>query len=192
MPRAAFSAVAAVSLLFAPFAAFTQQTQASPPPLGTASFTPPESKEKEPLTPEVFAVRASIVNLSEIELSELVLEKSANPDLRQYAAQLIRDHKTAQARLRQIAATAKVALPGTVDEPSRELKEKLAEQTGVEFDRDYVRMTHAGHDKAGTLFEAAAAAPQLDATFKSYAREALRTVQSHGNQADKLLSQLEH
>jgi putative membrane protein len=189
MPRAAFSAVAAVSLLFAPFAAFTQET---PPPLGTASFTPPESKEKEPLTPEVFAVRAALVNLSEIELSELVLEKSANPDLRQYAAQLIRDHKAAQARLRQIAATAKAALPGTVDEPSRELKEKLAEQTGVEFDRDYVRMTHAGHAKAGTLFEAAAAAPQLDATFKSYAREALRTVQSHGNQADKLLTQLEH
>jgi putative membrane protein len=157
----------------------SEQRKESPPPLGTASFTPPESKKQEPLTPENFVVRAAIANMSEIELSELALEKSADPALRKYATQIIQDHKAAQAKLKAVAAPAKIALPGTVDEAHRKQKQALAEKVGVEFDREYVSLMQTGHDEAIKLMSSAAKSQELEASLQGYANETLKTVQRH-------------
>jgi len=190
MSRLSALAIVAAGLMFAPLAASAQDTKEAPP-LGTASFTPPESKNQEPLTPEVFAVRAAVVNMNEIELSELALQKSGDAQLRQYASRVIEDHKASQAKLKKIAANAQVALPGTVDTEHRDQKTKLAEQTGSDFDRQYVQLMHAGHQEAEQLLESAAAAPELAPTFKSYARETLDTVATHRDETAKLMSQLD-
>jgi putative membrane protein len=157
----------------------SQERKASPPPLGTASFIPPESKQREPLTPENFVVRAAIANMSEIELSELALEKSADTSIRKYATQIIQDHKAAQAKLKAVAAPAKIALPGTVDEDHRQQRQALAERVGVEFDREYVALMQSGHDQAIDLMSSAAKSQGLEASLKSYASETLKTVQQH-------------
>lgn len=176
----------AVGLLLVPLGGSAQDTKDSPPPLGTASFIPPESKNKEPLTPEVFVVRAAILNMSEIELSQLALQKTANPKLRQFASRVIQDHQTAQAKLKKIAADAKVALPGTVDEPRREQKEQLAEQVGNDFDRQYIDLMRAGHQEAAQLLQAAASTDRLTPAFQGYAKETLDIVMNHRNETDKL------
>lgn len=189
MSRIPFVLFLAAALLVTSQAASAQDSKDTPPPLGTASFEPPQSKNREPLTPAVFAVRAAVANMSEIELSELALQRSADPQLRQFASQLIQDNKSSQAQLKKIAADAKIALPGTVDEARKRQKGDLAEKTGIDFDRQFVATIHSSHEQAVTLLESASTAPELDATFKSYAREALDKVENHRDAADKLLSQ---
>jgi len=158
-----------------------------PPPLGTASFIPPEGNTKlQPLTPERFVVRAAVTNMAEIELSQLALEKSSDAAIRQYANQLIRDHQAAQAKLKTVAATAKIALPGTVDEDHRKQKQKLEELTGADFDKQYIALMHSGHQQATTLLESASKSTELAAALKNYASETLRTVKMHAAEAEKL------
>jgi putative membrane protein len=165
----------------------TEQRQESPPPLGTASFIPPEGNTQlQPLTPENFVVRAAVTNMAEIELGQLALEKSADPGIRKYATQLIKDHQAAQAKLKGIAAAAKIALPGTVDEEHRAQKQKLAELVGADFDKQYLALMKAGHEQAQKLLEAAGKSADLEAPLKAYASETLATVKAHAVEAGKL------
>jgi putative membrane protein len=167
----------------------TQERKENPPPLGTASFVPPESKKREPLTAENFVVRAAVANMSEIELSELALEKSANPALRKYATQIIQDHRAAQMKLKAVAGAAKIALPGAVDEDRRKRKQALAESAGAEFDRQYIALMQSGHDQAIDLMSSASQSQEIDAPLTRYASETLKTVQHHREQINTLHSQ---
>jgi putative membrane protein len=167
----------------------SQERKENPPPLGTAAFIPPDSKKREPLTPENFVVRAAIANLSEIELSELALKKSADASIRKFATQIIQDHKAAQARLKSVAGAAKIALPGTVDEDHRQQKQALAERVGVEFDREYVSLMQSGHDQAIDLMSSAVKSQELEASLKNYANETLKIVQQHRDRINALHTQ---
>lgn len=178
--------VAALSI--AASTTIAQQTKESPPPLGTASFIPPESKKHEPLTPENFVVRAAIANLAEIQASEMALEKSGDKAVRALATRLVTDHKAAQAKLKRVAGEVKVALPGTVDEDTRKQQTQLKELVGVDFDRSYLDLMHAGHDQALELFKQASQA-NLPPSFKSYASETSKVVQAHRTQLDDLRKQ---
>lgn len=165
-----------------------QQTKESPPPLGTASFIPPEAKKHEPLTPENFIVRAAIANMAEIRASELALEKSADKALRTFASRLIRDHQASQGKLKRVAGEVKVALPGTVDEETRQHHEKLKELVGADFDRAYLDLMLEGHEHALALYEQAGAA-NLPPSFKSFANDAAKVVQGHRTELDNLRQQ---
>jgi putative membrane protein len=165
----------------------TEQRKESPPPLGTASFTPPEGNTQlQPLTPENFVVRAAVTNMAEIELGQLALEKSADSGIRQYATRLIKDHQAAQAKLKGIAAAAKIALPGTVDEEHRAQKQRLAELVGADFDKQYLSLMKTGHERAQKLLETAGKSADLEAPLKTYASETLATVRAHAAEAEKL------
>ena len=164
-----------------------QDRKEPPPPLGTASFTPPEANTKpQPLTPENFVVRAAVTNMAEIELSQLALERSADSAIRKFATQLVKDHQAAQAKLKSIAAAAKIALPGAVDDEHRMQKEKLAELVGADFDKQYVTLMHSGHERAQKLLEGASKSVDLDASLQGYASQTLATVKTHAAEAAKL------
>jgi putative membrane protein len=186
MSRSRPAALLVALALFTTFAA-SQDRKEPPPPLGTASFTPPEGNTKlQPLTPETFVVRAAVTNMAEIELGQLALGKSADEAVRKFATQLIKDHQAAQGKLKSIAKTAKIALPGTVDEEHRRQKEQLSELVGAEFDKQFVALMHSGHQQAIGLFQSAGSAGDLDVALKNYASEALSTVNVHAAEAERL------
>jgi putative membrane protein len=173
-------------VVFSTFAV-AQDRKEAPPPLGTASFIPPEGNTKlQPLTPENFVTRAAVANLAEIDLSQMALDKSTNADIRKFATQIIKDHQAAQAKLKQIAGAQKIALPGSVDEERRKQREKLKELSGAEFEKQYVALMHTGHKEAAGLMEAATKSNDLDSAFKTYASETLQTVRNHTAAAEKL------
>ena len=162
-----------------------QQTKESPPPLGTASFTPPESKKHEPLTPENFVVRAAVTNLAEIDASELALKKSGDANIRALAKRLIADHRAAHAKLKSVAAEGKIALPGTVDEDHRRQAQQLKELVGADFDLAYLEHMQAGHEAALQLYKQAADA-NLPASHKQYASSTAQVVEGHRDALNKL------
>jgi putative membrane protein len=173
-------------VVFSTFAT-AQDRKEAPPPLGTASFIPPEGNTKlQPLTPENFVTRAAVTNLAEIDLSQMALDKSTNVDIRKFATQIIKDHQAAQAKLKQVAGAQKIALPGSVDEERRKQREQLKELTGAEFEKQYVALMHTGHDEAAGVLEAAVKSNELDSSLKNYANDTLQTVRSHQAEVQKL------
>jgi putative membrane protein len=182
-------AVSLIALIVFSTFATAQERKEAPPPLGTASFIPPEGNTKlQPLTAENFVTRAAVTNLAEIDLSQMALDKSTNVDIRKFATQIIKDHQAAQAKLKQIAGAQKIALPGSVDEERRKQREQLKELTGADFEKRYVALMQAGHNEAAGLLEAATKSKELDPAFKNYANTTLQTVLSHKAEAEKLHS----
>lgn len=184
------SSAAIMLVAFAGFsAAYAQQPpDPTPPPRGTTSFVPLPDLEKQPLTPETFVARAAIAHMSEIELGELALERSADPAVKEFAEQLIEHHRAANEELKTVAAQQKVALPGTVDEDHRKLKQQLASLNKEAFDARYLQTMTSSHTAAVALFEAATRAPDLPVNLKSYAKESLAAVEEHRKTAQTLKS----
>jgi putative membrane protein len=187
MPRTALIATTLLCSQALLTSALAQQPpDPTPPPRGTTSFVPLPDLEKQPLTPQNFVIRAAIANMSEIELGELALEKSADPAVKEFAEQMIDHHRTANDELRAVAAQQKVSLPGTVDEDHQKLKQKLSSLNHEAFDKHYLEAMASGHDKAVALFEAATRAPELPVNLKSYVSESLATLKEHRKTAHTL------
>lgn len=87
------------------------------PPLSDRPTKPqyhsPDVARDENLTPQEFVHKAAISGQKEIELSELALEKSNHPEVKQFAHQMILDHAQANRQLQQIAQANAIELPPT-------------------------------------------------------------------------------
>jgi putative membrane protein len=159
-----------------------------PPPLGTASFTPPPKNVEQPLTAANFVTNAGVTNLAEVELASMAQTKSSNPQIKAFAAQLIADHRTAQTQLKAPAAEAKLAMPGEMDVDHQKVRDELATLDGAAFDKRFIQVMTSSHDEAVKLFEAASRSPTLTPGLQAYAKSMLPKLQSHAQMAHKLAS----
>lgn len=160
----------------------------TPPPLGTASFVPPANIDEQPLTPESFVTRAALINMAETEIGGLAQSRSAAAAAKSFGAQLVQDHRAGLAKLKTIAAQAKIALPGELDPDHQSLRDELAALEGPAFDAKFAAAMASGHDKAIRLFKAAAGSAKLTPALRSYAESMLPTLEEHAHLAHQLLS----
>jgi putative membrane protein len=164
-----------------------QAPDPTPPPRGTMSFPPVTDLERQPLTPNTFVARAAMANLKEIDASELALQKSADPAVKELAQQMINHHRAAQDELRKVAAEQQhLSVPAAVDEDKKKELRALSQLEGAAFDRKYLETLSADHDRAVALFEAARQTPELPVDLKSYAAESLASVEEHRKTVQKL------
>jgi putative membrane protein len=159
----------------------------TPPPLGTASFEPPEAVDQEPLTGATFVIRAALAHMTEIELGELALARSKDPGIQGFARRMVTDHRKSLEHLKRAAAAESgLALPGTLDEKRRKLKQSLSSLQGKEFDAAYAKAMADGHDEAVSLFDAASHAEKLPDPVHQYASSTLPVVREHRDAAHEL------
>jgi putative membrane protein len=105
-----------------------------------------------------FAIKAAQSDQTEIQTSQLALQKSTNLKVRQFAEQMIQQHTASTQKLMPIAMKKGVALPKDVGPINRPLVNELSQLSGAEFDREYMIGQVQAH--AGT-----------QATYQSYLRE---------------------
>jgi putative membrane protein len=135
-----------------------------------------------------FVDNAAHGGLAEVELSRLA-QKSANPDVRNFADRMITDHTKANARLAAIAKAGGVAVPNSLDAEHQQLREKLANEHDGNFDRDYAHAMVVDHDQAIRLFQREELSGG-DASLKEFARNTLPTLQEHRGMAVALANKL--
>lgn len=97
-----------------------------------------------------FVHDVAMMNMAEIELSRLALQKSASTDIKSFAQQLINDHDAAANKLKSIASD---RWPAQLDEKHREVADKLASKQGADFDRDYTEAMIEGHEDLAARLE---------------------------------------
>jgi putative membrane protein len=135
-----------------------------------------------------FVERAAHSGMAEIELGKLA-QKSANPDVRRFADQMIADHTRADARLTAIAQAKGIELPATLDIDHRKLRDKLATEHDGNFNRDYAHAMVVDHDQAIKLFNTEADSGG-DRQLQEFARNTLPTLHEHRNMAGDLAAKL--
>lgn len=138
------------------------------------------------LTDDSFVHKATLDNLSDVELANLALNKSDDASIQKFAQQLLRDHTAAAAELKTLATRKRIDIPTELDREHKNASEKLTTLEGVEFDRAFSAQMQKDHDKAVSLFAAAAEDRSLDDDLKTYAGKRLPMLRDYQRMAHRL------
>lgn len=103
-----------------------------------------------------FAVRAAESGLAEVQLATLALRQSTNPQVRDFAQQMLRDHSEMNAQLMRLATDRGIVLPSTLTPRDQASLNWLSRQHGARFDREFLRHQARMHTEAQALFGEAA------------------------------------
>jgi predicted outer membrane protein len=139
------------------------------------------------------------VNLMEIEMGKLAQQKGG-PEVKKYAAQLVKDHQTADKTAIQIAKARAVTLseharPMTDVEEAEHQKQmdtmtRLQSLEGANFDREYLTAMVDGHS-AELGYLTVAIADANDAKLKSHLEKVRPVVERHADEARTILSAIQ-
>lgn len=125
-----------------------------------------------------FTTQAAVGGMAEVELGKLALEKSSNPQVKEFATMMVKDHGMANTELMAIAKQKNITLPSTVDDEHKKKMDDLSKKTGADFDKAYVDAMISGHKSTLKLMEDELRDAK-DADLKAFATKTAPIVQSH-------------
>ncbi len=130
-----------------------------------------------------FAVMAADGGMAEVQISKLALTKSSNPDVTQLAQMMVDDHTKANEALKALAATKNITLPATISDDSQKKYDKLSNESGKTFDKDYTDCMVSDHKSTIDLFKTEANNGN-DSAIKAWATATIPTLEHHLEMAD--------
>src|SRR5262245_29592624 len=99
-----------------------------------------------------FVHDAATMNMAEIELSRMALDKATSNDIKFFAQRMVDDHNAAVNELKSVASES-VAWPAQPEEKQRKTSEDLGKKQGGEFDFGYVKAIVEGHQNLAAILE---------------------------------------
>lgn len=157
-------------------------TGATPGATGTAGAADNVDRE--------FLQNITVANQREIALGQLALQKATNPSVREFAEMMVRDHQQAGDELRQVLSKHTIQLPVSTDD-TNDARERLADLTGAEFDREFMNTMVDEHEKAVEMVRDEAEDNDTHADIRQWASKTLPTLQQHLDRAKQLDEMLE-
>jgi putative membrane protein len=115
-------------------------------------------------------------NQDEVQLAQLAAQRASNPDVRNFAQQLVSDHTSMGSELQSLASTKNVKLDKDNNQ-SREYK-RLSNKSGQDFDREFVDHMVDEHEKDIKDFEKASTDAK-DTELRSFASKHLADLKQH-------------
>ena len=127
----------------------------TPTPIPTATPLPTPS----PTTPRLsqfdrqFIVEAAEEGIAQVELGIIAKQKASSNVVKEYARRMVVEHTEANNRLETLAQRKGVTLPTAISKKNEELKQKLSELSGAEFDEEYMEEVGVeSHEEQAKLF----------------------------------------
>jgi putative membrane protein len=136
-----------------------------------------------------FMIKATQANLSEIDAARLAMQKSDNSDVRDYAHMIQSEHTNALDNLTNLMKDTGVAPPRAIPPEAQGDIDKMRELSGPDFDREFINMMVADHQKAVTMFREEIGTAQ-NSDVKKYAEDVLPKLEMHLEKAQHLQSNL--
>ena len=130
-----------------------------------------------------FAVAVANGGMAEVQISQLALSKSANYDVKQLAQMMVEDHTKANQALKELAAKKNITLPATISDEKQKKYDKLASESGSDFDKDYADCMVDDHTSTIDLFKKEANNGN-DSDIKAWATAIIPTLEHHLEMAD--------
>jgi predicted outer membrane protein len=95
----------------------------------------------------------ALINMAEIELSRMALDKATSPDIKTFAQMMIDEHGAAGSKLKSAVSGDRIDWPAQLDDKHRETADELAKKQGLEFDREYTKAMVEGHQDLAAKLE---------------------------------------
>ncbi len=135
---------------------------------------------------KTFVTSAAEGGMFDVEVAKLAQDKASDPAVKDFARKLVDDHSAANDKLRQLATSHDLALPGTLPADKRKELDKLAKLSGAAFDRQFIqRVGLKDHRSDIALFEKASRDAKSD-DLRAFAKASLPTLHEHLSAAQKL------
>jgi len=138
--------------------------------------------------PVDFVTKAGQGGMLEIKLGKLALTKSKNPEILQFAKQMIADHTVADAELKKTAAISHIKVAKKLDKSHQDKLNHLSKETD-QFDKDYVSFMADDHKDAVALFDDFAKNGE-ESHLKTFAGETLPTLIKHKDMVDAIKAKM--
>jgi len=136
-----------------------------------------------------FVHKVAMDGMAEVELARLASQKAKDPEVKKFAQRMLADHTKANQELKQLASNKNMALPAALGPEQNADKDKLSKLTGAEFDREYMSMMSAAHDRAVAAFEDESQ-DGGEADIKAWATKILPTLKEHQSMAKDIASKI--
>ena len=134
-----------------------------------------------------FVDAAAQGGITEIESSKLALEKSNDADVKQFANQMIEDHRKANEELMALASKLGLEVPDEATLMAK-AKEMILEIRDESFDEAYANNQVMAHEQTVELFKKEADSSD-NAELKAFAQKTLPKLEHHLEMARQLQSQ---
>jgi putative membrane protein len=149
--------------------------------LASCARTPPPPPDlNNALLAPGFLAQAASGDQFEIQSSQLALQMSQNPAVRNFANTMITDHTRLSQAMAAAAASARLQPPAPTLLPAQQaaLDQLRGTAAGYAFDSAYQQAQISGHQQALTLFQNYVTSGDLPA-IRAAASSAIPTIQSH-------------
>jgi putative membrane protein len=133
----------------------------------------------------IFADKAAIGGLAEVDLGKLALTKTDNARIKRFANMMITDHGKANTELARIANEKHITLPTSLDKEHQAKMDSLGQLSGRDFNRAYVNAMIAGHQKTLALMQDEAKNGK-EADLRGFAAQTAPIVQMHLDSINKI------
>ncbi len=136
-----------------------------------------------------FVKNAAKGGMAEVELGRLGEQKASNPEVKNFASRMVRDHSKANHELTSLAASKGVDLPSGKGMMNDATYMKLKVLSGAAFDKAYVSAMVDDHKQDVADFEKESEAAQ-DPSVRSFAAKTLPTLKEHLELIEKIQSDM--
>jgi putative membrane protein len=116
--------------------------------------------------------------LAEVAMGNLAQQKAQSPSVKEFGAQMVKDHTAANEKLKALAQSKNITLPANPSVAEIEAKSKLQVLSGQSFDKSYIKGMIKDHEEDIAEFKKEAASGQ-DPEARAFAGATLPTLEAH-------------
>ncbi|WP_230938269.1 DUF4142 domain-containing protein [Burkholderia territorii] len=131
-----------------------------------------------------FVDKAGIIGKTELQASQLALDRSSNPEVKAYARRMVDDHARMAAELRRLGA--QKGLPVQTRMQVDPALTALRTMSGEAFDKGYVALAGSNAQEAALRLYEAEARNGGDPQLRAFAADTLSTLKAHVSAARAL------
>jgi len=139
------------------------------------------------MTDQQFVEFAAQTDMMEANLGQLAAAHASADGVKDYAEMVVTDHTNDYNQLSTAAVKANLEVPKGLDAAHDKMIAPFEKLKGVAFDHRYIQEMIAGHTKAIQVYKKEASDAQ-NANLKTYASQALPTLEKHLGDAKSLAS----
>jgi len=169
--------------------ASTPDTAAQPNSGATSSSAASSSSSPSSNPDQDFVTKAAQGNSAEVELGKIVAAKSKDPNVKQFAQMMVKDHTTALNELQELAQTKNLNFNDDLPDNAKSLQQKLSSDTGKQLDKDYMDGMVEDHQKDVQEFTDKSQNAK-DPDVKQWASKTLPILQKHLEKAQQIDAKL--
>jgi putative membrane protein len=164
-----------VALAAGLFSAQAQETD----PVKKANSANEKKADRNLLDEEVaeFLVKSADARMMDSREGKLATQKGTTSAIREYGEWMVKDQAILLEKIKELATKRNITLPTDISDEKKEGRKELAEESGEEFDKKFIKMMAIDHKRDMKLFERAIKCD--DKGVSAFAKTYLPTIQSH-------------